>query len=113
MDATDHDAVSAFLAEHGSRAYVPACGLLGKLVGELVAVVAMEITENAVRIDDIVVAKELRRKRIGRGMLHELDALAAKMERRRLVVEGAGGASEFFRRVGFADEGEILTRRVR
>ena len=113
IDTADHDAVAACLRAHGDRAGVPACGLLGKLVGELVAVLAMEITDDALRIDDLVVAKELRRKRIGRVMLQELDQLAAKMDRRRLVVAGAGGAAEFFRRVGFADEGEILSRRVR
>jgi len=99
IEAADHDAIRAFLASHASQhARVPACGLLGKLLGEIVAVLSMEITGDAVRVDDLVVATDLRRKRIGRGMLAELDALAAKMERDWLV---APSDHEFFRRVGF------------
>jgi N-acetylglutamate synthase-like GNAT family acetyltransferase len=98
IEAADHDAIRAFLAAHASAGSVPSCGLVGKLVGDIVAVLSMEITSDAVRVDDLVVAKDLRRKRIGRGMLAELDALAAKMEREWLV---ANVDHEFFRRVGF------------
>ena len=99
IEAADREAIRAFLADHASQhAAVPECGLLGKLLGDIVAVLSMEITRDAVRVDDLVVAKDLRRKRIGRGMLAELDALAAKMEREWLV---AAVDHEFFRRVGF------------
>ncbi|HKS25585.1 MAG TPA: GNAT family N-acetyltransferase [Thermoanaerobaculia bacterium] len=98
IEAADHDAIRTFLAAHALRDAVPSCGLLGKLVGDIVAVLAMEITPDAVRVDDLVVAKDLRRKRIGRGMLAELDALAAKIDREWLV---AREDHEFFRRVGF------------
>lgn len=99
IEAADRDAIRAFLASHASQhAPVPVCGLLGKLLGDIVAVLSMEITGDAVRVDDLVVATDLRRKRIGRGMLAELDALAAKMERDWLV---AAVDHEFFRRVGF------------
>ena len=108
IDAADHEAIRAFLADHASQhAPVPSCGLLGKLLGDIVAVLSMEITGDAVRVDDLVVAKDLRRKRIGRGMLAELDALAAKMEREWLVA----GDSAFLRHVGFTGEG-VLRRRV-
>lgn len=108
IEASDHDAIRAFLAAHASApAPVPACGLVGKLVGELVAVLSMEITGDAVRVDDLIVAKELRRKRIGRGMLAELDALAAKMDRQWLVAN----ESAFLRHIGFTGDG-VLRRRV-
>ena len=72
----------------------PACGLLGKLVGDLVAVVAMEIADEGVRIDDVVVAGHLRRKRIGRFMLDEAARIARKVEREMLIVEAPGEARE-------------------
>jgi len=112
MEQEDRDEVRHFLETVGRRGTLPATGLLGKLVGDLVAVLAMEITDTEVKIDDLVVATELRRKRIGRVMLIELEQIAAKMERRTIVVERAGEAREFFRRVGFVDDGERLVRRV-
>ena len=112
IDSADAPAVSAFLARHASDAPPPACGLLGKLLGDIVAVVALEVTEDALRVDDIVVARELRRKRIGRAMLREVEELAAKFERHRVVVDDAGDAQEFFRRVGFENEGERWIRDV-
>ena len=91
---------------------IPACGLLGKLLGDIVAVVALEITSDAMRIKDIVVARDLRKKWIGRVMMREVEQLAVKMDRRRLVVDDACGADEFFRRVGFRFEGERWVRVV-
>jgi GNAT superfamily N-acetyltransferase len=85
---------------------IPACGLLGKLLGDIVAVVWLETTADALRVDDILVASELRRKWIGRVMLREVEQLAVKLDRRRVVVEDARDAQEFFRRTGFDREGE-------
>lgn len=113
IEAADLDEIGRFLDSHGVPERLPANGLLGRLVGDLVAVLAMEITEDYVKVTDIVVARHLRRKRIGRLMLDELEQLAAKMDRGRMVVDGAGDAQEFFQRVGFARIGESLVRRVR
>ena len=113
IDSADTPAVSAFLARQlAGRTEAPAWGLLGKLLGDIVAVVALQITDDALRIDDIVVAHDLRRKRIGRAMLREVEQLAAKFERNRVVVDDAGGAQEFFRRVGFVSEGDRWIRNV-
>lgn len=112
IEPSDRDLVRAFLHDYSQRAELPAYGLLAKLVGELVAVIAIEITPDAVRIDDLVVAPELRRKRIGRAMVAEVAQLAAKMDRARLVVADARGADEFFRRVGFRSEEGVWTRSV-
>lgn len=114
IDTADASAVSAFLARHGAPQTdgTPAWGLLGKLLGEIVAVVALQITDDALRVDDIVVAQDLRRKRIGRAMLREVEQLAAKFERNRVVVDDAGDAHEFFRRVGFENEGDRWIRVV-
>ncbi|HUP50233.1 MAG TPA: GNAT family N-acetyltransferase [Thermoanaerobaculia bacterium] len=113
IEPPDQEAVRAFLDRQQGPGRVPACGLLGKLAGELVAVLAMQITADAVEIDQIVVARDLRRKRIGRVMLAELEQIAAKIDRSRLVVRGAhDGHAEFLRRVGFEREGPWWIRKV-
>jgi GNAT superfamily N-acetyltransferase len=113
IDAADASAVSAFLERHHSaQARPPAWGLIGKLLGDIVAVVALEVTDDGLRVDDIVVARELRRKWIGRAMLREVEQLATKFDRRRVIVEDVRDAQEFFRRVGFESEGERWIRVV-
>jgi ribosomal protein S18 acetylase RimI-like enzyme len=113
IETADHEAVARFLGQQTGTTEVPAFGLLGKLVGELVAVLGMEITAEAMQIDKIVVDRELRRKRIGRAMLGEADEIAARMECGRLIVAEAAGAQEFFRHVGFEREGARWIRQVR
>jgi GNAT superfamily N-acetyltransferase len=112
IDAGDAAAVSDFLARHGIVApSTPSCGLVGKLVGDLVAVLTMEVTETAIRIEELVVAEELRGKRVGRVMMNELQALAAKMDRKRIEAD-RGTADGFLRRVGFEEEGAKWVKRV-
>jgi GNAT superfamily N-acetyltransferase len=113
IDQTDHDAVGTFVQTNDpDPRSIPAYGLLGKLLGDIVAVVAIDLTPDAIRIEDILVARELRKKRIGRVMINEVAQLAAKMDRRRVIVEDARGADEFFRHVGFESEGERWVRAV-
>ena len=113
IDDADHAAVCVFLdTQNGDSSTVPNVGLLGKLLGDIVAVVSLELIEDALRVDDIVVARDLRKKRIGRVMMREVEQLAAKMDRRRVIVEDARGADEFFRHVGFHSEGERWVRDV-
>jgi N-acetylglutamate synthase-like GNAT family acetyltransferase len=111
IEESDAVPVRDFLSRNGMQADPPRCGLLGKLVGELVAVLAMELEGDEVRIEHLIVDAELRRKRIGRVMLSELAALAAKMDRRWLVASNASGR-EFFSRVGFVDDGHAMRREV-
>jgi N-acetylglutamate synthase-like GNAT family acetyltransferase len=112
IEAEDHDQIRRFLTSHRGRPEVPACGLLGKLAGELVAILGMQITPDAVQITDIVVAKDFRRKRIGRVLLMELEHIAAKIDRRRLVVEGQSEAPGFLSKVGFEQAGTQWIRRL-
>lgn len=102
IESGDREAIRTFLARNSTTTEPPLCGLIGKLVGELVAVMAVEFTPDAVRIDDLVVAKELRRKRIARVMLSEAAALAVKMDRQWLETS-RNDATEFLARVGFTD----------
>lgn len=113
IEPTDQPALTAFLEKESLDSPIPACGLLGKLLGEIVSIVAFDVTPEALRIEDMVVARELRRKWVGRAMLRELEQLAVKLERPRVVVEDARGAQEFFRRVGFENEGNQWIRTVR
>jgi GNAT superfamily N-acetyltransferase len=109
IETADADAIRAFATQHGGSSEVRS-GLVGKLVGDLAAVLAMEFETGAIRLVDLVVAEELRRKRVGRVMLNELAILAAKLEREWLVADVAHG--QFLRRVGFIEEGGVMKRRV-
>lgn len=109
IDASDHDAIRAFFDRHAPAAAVPAIGLVGKLVGNLVAVLAMSLTSDALRVDSLVVAEELRRKRIGRLMMDEAARMAGKLEKGWVECEGERG---FLERVGFAEEGGVMKRRA-
>ena len=127
IESADSEAVWKFLELHsGGQKILPvrtvegACppqdfslGLVGKLVGELVAVVEIHLTGDAIQIDNVIVAQDLRHKRIGRFMLDEVEQLAAKMDRGRLIVGDPAEAHEFFRRTGFEREGARWIRYVR
>ena len=113
IEAGDADAVREFLRANGDGHAAPAFGLIGKLLGGVVAVMAIDLSEpGEVRIERLVVARELRRKRIGRVMLSELESLAAKMERDWLTMVASGDAHEFLRRVGFVEDGKRMVRKV-
>jgi GNAT superfamily N-acetyltransferase len=109
IEASDLDAARAFAAQHGGSRDAHA-GLLGKLVGELVSVVWIDIEDDAVRVVDLVVAEELRRKRVGRVMLNELASLAKKLERNWLVADVKH--AEFLRHVGFTEDQGVMKRRA-
>ena len=111
MEITDTEPVRRFLETESPGASIPATALLGKLLGEIVAIVAMEITYDSVLIHHLVVARDLRRKRVARMMLNELDSLAAKLDRDWLVF-GCSAPAEFLTRVGFDSEGRRMVRRV-
>ena len=116
IEATDEPALQLFFAKQGNAERppdtTPAWGLLGKLLGDVVAVVSLDITDDALRVEGLTVTRELRRKWIGRVMMREVEQLAVKMDRRRIVVEHAGDAQEFFRRVGFQSEGVRWVREI-
>lgn len=112
IEPSDATEVRAFLERQSLDPSTPAWGLLGKLLGEIVAIVSLDLNGDAVRIDDVIVARDLRRKRIGKAMMREVEQLAAKMDRKQVIVEDARDAHEFFRRVGFVSEGERWVRVV-
>ena len=114
IEPGDLEAVQRFLAAHANRCPPPAFGLIGKLAGELVAVMAIDVSApGKVRLENLVVAPELRRKRVGRVMVRELESLAAKLERHSIVVEPPVQGREFLKKVGFVEEGVAMVRKVR
>jgi GNAT superfamily N-acetyltransferase len=120
IEPSDREAVEVFLnsesepgTDRGAAASNGARGLLGKLLGEIVAVAFVDDgDESALRLRRLLVARSFRKKWIGRAMLRELDRLAQQMNRTKIVVEDADGAQEFFRRTGFQSEGERWVRVV-
>jgi predicted N-acetyltransferase YhbS len=113
IEAGDAEAIrSFFTSQQAGEAVIPACGLLGKVVGDIVAVMAIEIADDVLVVHDLYVARELRRKRIGRFLAGEAAQLAAKLERTAVVVSDARGSEEFLRRVGFVSEDGLFVRRV-
>ena len=113
IEAGDSEAVREFLTANGDDHAVPACGLLGKLLGRVVAVMEIDLGEPAgVRIERLLVSSELRRKQIGRIMMNELEEFAAKMERDWLIMDPDAGVHEFLRRVGFVETGDQMMRKV-
>lgn len=112
IDPSDDDAIRGLFSIHDPARNVPSTGLIGKLVGELVAVVAFELLGDAIRIDDVFVVPELRRKRVGRFMLDEAASLARKLDRTELIVTDARGAEAFLARVGFTDADGQWRRRT-
>lgn len=68
---------------------------------------------DAIRLDDLFVAPELRKKRIGRFMVDELVNIAGTLNRQRLIVEEPGNAAKFLEKVGFVQQGSQWERRTR
>lgn len=113
IEESDGGAIRAFHEAHGCPHAIPASGLVAKLVGDLVAVLGISLEgPAAVRVDSLLVAGELRRKRIGRFMLEELAQLARKMERDQIVVDSATAPAEFLRKLGFVAEATQWIRRI-
>jgi GNAT superfamily N-acetyltransferase len=115
-EAADAAAIAQFFALHGHEAPAAETAIVGKLVGDLVAVAAFDVTPEAVRLRDLFVAPDLRRKRIGRFMVDELAKRAGELGRECVIVEAGeqpGSAGEFFRKVGFVRSEERWERRVR
>jgi N-acetylglutamate synthase-like GNAT family acetyltransferase len=103
IEDADHDVLKGFLAVQ-EPGLVPPMGLVGKLLGEVVALAALELEGEEIRIDRLIVARDLRRKRVGRIMMLEVEKLARAMDRRRIVAGPQCSADEFFRRVGFQED---------
>lgn len=92
---------------------LPVPGLLARLVGEPVGFLAYSPAGTELRIDQIFVAADLRRKRIGRGLLMETEQLARRLNCTALVVSPHCQAGEFFTQVGFEERDSLFRKTIR
>jgi GNAT superfamily N-acetyltransferase len=109
---SDRAAVAEFLHREAPGCPPPTSGLIGKLVGDLVAVAGTTSGGDEVILEIVVVAAALRRKRIGRVLVDELATRAASPEQRWLVARKEESTLGFLRRVGFRDRGDSIARRI-
>ncbi|HUO84094.1 MAG TPA: GNAT family N-acetyltransferase [Thermoanaerobaculia bacterium] len=88
--------------------------LIGKLLGEIVCHLAFDeaATPGLLEIRHIYVARELRRKRIGRVLVAETAAAARERGLRMIAVSSDCHEALFFSGVGFAFENGRLIKAV-
>lgn len=114
--ATDADAgaIARFYEGEGTER-PPSSGeqLIGKLVGEIVAHLAFDLSEpSSLLIHHIYVATGMRRKRVGRAMIEEAAAVARRSGRTRLAVRKDAGPAAFFEKLGFQPAGHRLEKSI-
>jgi GNAT superfamily N-acetyltransferase len=113
LTSDDSPRLLSFWSAEGRPGAPPRDGLIGFLLGDLVVSLAFEDEGEALRITDVWVARNLRRKRVARAMVEELDALARRRGATRLLVRPSEEFIDAFRRLGFADAGDgMLVRPV-
>ena len=112
IQTSDLEGVRDFLLRHGDGSAEIGDGLLGKLVGDLAAVLTFRLAGQDMEVLQLVVRKDLRRKRIGRLMLDELERLAASSSRTLLRVRIVEDTRGFFQKSRFVEEGDFMVRKV-
>jgi GNAT superfamily N-acetyltransferase len=115
-EAQDETALRAFFV--ADSASVPASltgpvALVAKLAGTIVAHAGGDVEGGALRIESFYVSRDLRRKRIGRGLLRRLEELAAGMHCSRLVAPEESPCDRFFERAGFSRDGEFFIKEIK
>ena len=108
----DRTAIAEFLAREAPECDPPAEGVIGKLVGDLVAVAGTSRHDDEVILEVVVVANSLRRKRIGRVLIDALATCVASPSPRWLVARKEESTVAFLRRLGFHDRGDSIVRRI-
>ena len=100
----DQPGITAFREREGRVAQPGQNELIGFLLGDLVASIAFDFDGGILTIRDFWVAQNLRRKRIARAMLAELDGEAHRHGTTRIAVRPSSEFVEAFRRLGFTPE---------
>src|SRR5688572_15130984 len=90
----------------------PDAGLMARLVGEPAGFVAFTALPPDLRIDQVFVAPAWRGKRIGRGLILELERAARRLDCTALLIGHDCDAREFFLHVGFVDSGSLLVKKL-
>lgn len=115
--AEDETALREFYASEGFEPGFDLArrGVIARLVGDLVAHMTWSPGGDDAVVTHVYVAKALRKKRVGRGLIMDAIVIARELGIRRLVVSGDCEAREFFLRMGFAtteNDDEKLIREV-
>lgn len=99
----DRERLESFYSQQNQRLpeHKSPDGLIGFLVGEIVADLRFHPSESDLVLDYVWVDAALRRKRIGRAMTAELVSLARKLGATRLVVRNDPEWTPVFLRLGF------------
>lgn len=87
-------------------------GFLAKLLGSVVAHASAVETEDNLHIEHFYVTRTLRRKRIGRGFLSELERRAAANGCKSVTTSDNSLIKKFFIDAGFVVDGETLRKTV-
>lgn len=105
--------LSRFYEEEGIAAQgLGRDGLLAKLVGGIVAHASWVTAGDQLRLDHFYVARELRRKRIGRGILGEIEKLAAGMHCRVIVADEKCDLRRFLLSAGYELVDDRIEKRL-
>lgn len=114
--ATDSDeaGIGEFFHEEGlSRPATIEIEFIGKIVGDIVAFAGVSRAgKHTLTLESLRVSFRMRRKRVGRGMMKEIERWAHDDGFRRIVLGIESEAQEFFERVGFERVNGALVRRV-
>ena len=87
-------------------------GFLAKLLGSVVAHASTVATQDNLHVEHFYVTRTLRRKRIGRGFLSELERRAAANGCKSVTTSGSSPIKKFFIDAGFVVDGETLRKTV-
>ena len=111
----DWDSIDDFYREEGvdvQPSWREGDEIIGKLVGRIVSHASFRLDRSTLFLTTLYVAAELRRKRVGRATLGELESLAQKLGCATVIVPTPGEAVAFFLRTGFAFEGDTLKKTI-
>lgn len=112
--ASDNDqpSISRLYDEDGRSPVRGKLEVVGRLVGDVVAHASIDFRTAAVaEITSVLVAAPLRKKRVGTVLLREIETLLEERTVNQLLVRRTNTSADlFFKRNGFREEGEFLTR---
>lgn len=109
----DASRMASFWKSEGRAPLAGSSALIGFLLGDVAAWLSFDREGDDLLIRDLWVAQNLRRKRVARALLSELDGEALRIGAERLVIRPDNEFIEAFRRLGFSDASEgVLVRSV-
>lgn len=112
-EADAADLAAFYSAERAKPPDVSLEGRIGKVAGTVVAHIAWSVNERTLLLQHLYVAGDLRRKRIGRWMLDEVEKLAAGMHCGWIAADVQCELGEFLLKQGFEKRAGRIVKEVR